>query len=374
MAKYAQSRGEEAEKLHRGGSLAAAYAKMLEAWVFAASATDTYDILQKVQQNDVTAASAALDKLDKLDDTTLALFKKLGAMRPTTMGGHMLMMSSFQSALRGWGFKTFAADEVKKAKRYLEGLAGKKKDELGSPSTANELVSSVAPAIVLIGRTYAETLHAQQRLEFESEKTINYMCSLPNVKRLSTSFQSASAAGVNYFDTLLIEPMAKQFGIPMDAARMRLSMSEPDYLVAYMLSHLPTWEGMPQDLKKEWGETSLAWNLMSLAANELAYFESAELIAKHYSLQVHTDYFSGKGSTVEHEKAFVNMLATAERTARASARAARIATGSIPVQAKLVYQMASVKREGDVNDKIEALAGYWMASAYSQTAVMLARN
>ena len=55
------------------------------------------------------------------------------------------------------------------------------------------------------------------------------------MKRLSTSFQSASAAGMNYFDTLLVEPMAKAHGVPLDAARMRLAMREPDYLVAYML-------------------------------------------------------------------------------------------------------------------------------------------
>jgi hypothetical protein len=374
MARHAQSRGEDAEKLSRQGAIAAAYGKMLEAWVFAASATDTFDVLQKVQQGDVPAAVAALDRLDQLDQNTLELFRKLGAMRPNTMGGHMLMMSAFQSALRGWGFKAFAADEVKGARRYLEGLAGKRREELATPAAADALVAAVAPAIVLIGRTVAETIQAQQRLEYESEKTVHYMCSLPNVKRLSTSFQSASAAGVHYFDTLLVEPLAKSHGVPLDTARMRVAMNEPDYLVAYMLSHLPTWEGLPQDLKKEWGEGSLAWHLMSLAASELAYFVSAELVAKHYSLQVRTDYFSGKGATVEHEKAFANMLQSAEKAARASARAARIATGAIPVQAKLVYQMATVKKDGDVGDKIDALTAYWMSSAYSRTAVMLARN
>jgi hypothetical protein len=68
------------------------------------------------------------------------------------------------------------------------------------------------------------------------------------------------------------------------------------------------------------------------------------------------------------------MLQSAEKAARASARAARIATGAIPVQAKLVYQMATVKKDGDVGDKIDALTAYWMSSAYSRTAVMLARN
>ena len=31
-------------------------------------------------------------------------------------------------------------------------------------------------------------------------------------------------------------------------------------------------------------------------------------------------------------------------------------------------------REGDIGDKLSALSQFWMSSAYSQTAVMLARN
>ena len=77
---------------------------------------------------------------------------------------------------------------------------------------------------------------------------------------------------------------------------------------------------------------------------------------------------------IEQDKAFANILAIAERTARASARAARIATGSIPVQAKLAYQNALVDKDGTLTDKIDALAQFWASSAYSQTAVMLARN
>ena len=33
-----------------------------------------------------------------------------------------------------------------------------------------------------------------------------------------------------------------------------------------------------------------------------------------------------------------------------------------------------IAREGDMSDKLDALSQYWMSSAYSQTAVMLARN
>jgi hypothetical protein len=140
-----------------------------------------------------------------------------------------------------------------------------------------------------------------------------------------------------------------------------------------MLTKLGNSEGVLAKLKSDWGENSVQWNLMMLAGNELAYLKSAELVAKYYSLNVKSGV-DGRFSGVEHEKAFVNMLLSAERAARASARAARIATGAIPVQAKLAYQVASEQAKGDVNDKLEALAGYWNASAYSQAAVMLARN
>jgi hypothetical protein len=200
------------------------------------------------------------------------------------------------------------------------------------------------------------------------------MCNIPNVKRMSRSYESASAAGIHYFETLLVQPLADQAHLSLDQARQRLAMREPNYLVAFILSRAAqATSGMLGDLKKQWGEKSLQWNLMSLAASELAYSKSAELVAKYYSLGINKDA-TGRVNQVDHEKAFLNMLVTAERTARANARAAKIATGSIPVQAKLAYQLAAVEREGDMQDKIDALAGFWTSSAFSQTAVMLARN
>ena len=140
-----------------------------------------------------------------------------------------------------------------------------------------------------------------------------------------------------------------------------------------MMTKLSDTEGLPKELKTAWGEKSLAWGLMSLAGSELAYYDSAELIAKYYSLGVHTDD-NNKVDKIEFEQAFTNMLASAERNARANARAARIAAGAIPVQAKLAYQIARVERDGDLNEKVDALGEFWASSAFSQTAVMLARN
>ncbi len=372
MAQYAQQTAEKAEKLHKAGKVAAAYSKMLGAWVYAASATDTYEILAKLQAGDTIGAVAALEALDQLDAMTVDVFNKIGSIKPTTLGQHLLMITTFQAALRAWGFKLFAGDSVGRTKAFIASL-GSVKAELASPAVADKIVQIVAPTVLSIGRTVANTIMAQQELEFEVEKTVNYMCSIPNVKRLATSFQSAGVAGINYFDTLLVEPLAKEAAMSVDEARMRVSMREPDYLVAYMLSHLQQIEGLPKDLKTKWGEGSVAWALMSLAGSQLAYYHAAELVTKYYSLGLHTDAM-GRPDSVEHDKAFTNMLTSAERSARASARAARIATGGIPVQAKLSYQLATVDRDGDLSDKLSALAGFWTSSAFSQTAVMLARN
>ena len=83
-----------------------------------------------------------------------------------------------------------------------------------------------------------------------------------------------------------------------------------------MTSKLGTLDGTPKQLRDTWGEKSLPWGLLSLAGSELAYFHAAELIARYYSLDVQLDD-ARNVSGVEHEKAFTNMLATAERNARA---------------------------------------------------------
>jgi hypothetical protein len=203
---------------------------------------------------------------------------------------------------------------------------------------------------------------------------VNYLCSLPNVKRLARSFTSASTANLTYFETLFVREMATQVKIPFEQAQTRFAMYEPDYLVAMMSANMPNMGGLPEALKNEWKEDSIAWGLATLAGSELSFFKTSLLISKWYSLGVEPDHDTGRAASVEHEKAFVNMLVSAERSARENARAAKVATGSIPVQARVAYQNAKVLREGDLGDKLDALEAFWESSVYSQTAVMLARN
>ncbi|HTR49057.1 MAG TPA: hypothetical protein VMJ10_00040 [Kofleriaceae bacterium] len=370
---YTKQNVDAAERLHKRGAIAGAYSRMLAAAAYALGTTKTAEILSKVQAGDVAGAKAVLEHVAAEPPTSADTFRAIGKLKPTTLGGHLAMMSAFKAALEGWVFGEFAARAVTAANAYLDSLKAKTAAELGAPSTADELVGIIAPTVMYEARRTAETTLAMHELEFEAAESVNYMCSIPNVRRMATSFQSASSAGLNYFDTLLVEPVAKANNMSDDDARQRIAMVEPDYLVAYMASKLGDSDGLPKELKSQWGERSLAWSLYTLAGSELAYYDASQLIAKYYSLGVTTDD-QGKVSAIEHDKAFMNMLAAADKNARASARAARIAAGAIPIQAKLAYQLAMVQKDGDLTEKLDALAELWVSSAMSQSAVMLARN
>jgi hypothetical protein len=369
----AKSDAAAAETLHKQGLYAAAYQRMIAAWSHASAANQIYDVLSKATSGKVDDAIAALTKLDDLDEQTAAVFAKIGALEPSTMGGQLQMMAAFRAALRGWSFHVFAAGALASTKAYLASLAGTPVAQLGSEKSIDKIASMVAPTILYMKRNVAETTMASEQLELGATTDIAYSPSLPNVHRVSTSFSTASAANLDYFDTLLVEPMAQSAKLSDDDARYRVEISEPGYVVALMLSHLDSSDGLPKELREQWGENSLAWNLLSLAGSELAYSHSSELIARYDSLEIKQSS-TGEVTGVEHEKAFANLLATAERKARENARAARVATGSVPVQARLAYQLASVESKGTVAEKLDALTQFWSSSAFSQTAVMLARN
>ena len=355
-----------AEKLKKQGMTTAAYKHMVDAWIYAASATTTSDILESVQAGDMIGAKAKLHEIEALTNSTETIVRQIGDLRPDTMGGHLQMLSAYEKAIAGLAAYMHSATSADTTRAYLDNLAYMTPEQLAEFDIAEQTVQYTAPTVLAIARSVANMILALESMEIEGVKSLNYMCSLPNVRRLATSFQSAASANVTYFETLV--------GVKDDTTRNYVAAMEPDYLTAFISANLPKMSGMPETLKNEWKENSLPWGLMTLASAQLAYFKASTLISKWYSLGVQNDWLTGRATSVEHEKAFMNMLATAERKARENARAASVAAGSIPVQARIAYQNARILREGDLADKLQALEAYWASSAYSQTAVMLARN
>lgn len=350
----AERMANRAQALRARGSVAAAFSELVGASIQVSAATGAADILGKVSGGDLAGAEAALATIEHLEPNRA--LRVIAEVKPTTIGGHISMMAAFQSALRGAGFASLARYHAEETVAHLRTLAGKSPKELASPTEV--LVGLVVRAEHARARSATDSTIAVERLEYEKAKSIGYMCSIPNVIRLATSFRSASTAGISFFEAMR--------GITNDTARMQIATSEPDYTIAYALSRLDV---SGEDIKKVLGETSIAWNLMVLAGAERAYIDSAQLTAKYYALD-ENKYLAAS----DRETAVARMLTSAEYATRASARAALVATGAIPVQAKITYELATSLRDGDSGEKLAALVSYWAATTYLQTAVMLSRN
>lgn len=377
LADKADLEAREAERLLGAAQPAAAYERVVQAVVFAATATAVYQVLEHVRRGDIAGARAALTQFQGTAGETEPTLRKVGGMKPDTIGGHLLMISAYQRAIQGWGFHEFGSEQMADAHRTLAALEQKPAEQLAIDARVHEeLVRDVIPPVLSIARAIASTRMALESLEIEGVQSLDYMCSLPNVRRLAESYSSAAAANIKYYEALFVKDTANRFMVPEDRAQILLMRQNPDYLVAFMafqLRRLPI--GLPAKLRAEWGEKGLAWNLGMLAGGILSYYKTSLLISKSYSLNVQINPFTGEPTSVEYEKAFANMMKSAERKAREHAHAARVATGSIPVQARLQYQAAAPLRESKrLSDRIRALELYWSSSVYSQAAAMLARN
>lgn len=375
LGELAQAEGAAAEKLRKDGRAASAYQRVVRAWVYAAGATATSDVLGHVRDGDVAGARAKLEELQALAISTETTLRRIEELKPSTMGQHLQMLSAFQHAIGGWGFHVFSAELLAPETRArLDEIAKGPPAALATAAVGDQVVAATAPTALAIARAVASSAMAIDALDIEGQRSINYLCSLPNVRRLATSFQSAAGSNLAYFDALIIAEVAKAFVMPPDRARTRFAGIEPDYLVAFMAGSLPSLGGLPQQLRSDWGAGSITWGLFSLAASQLSFFRTSALISKWYSLGVQNDPITGRPHKVEHERAFAHMLRFAELRARENARAALVATGEIPIQSRLRYAEALSLRDGPLPDKLLALESFWASSAFAQTAVMLARN
>lgn len=374
VAALAEEKALEAERLKNQGLTVSAYAQIVEAWIYAVTANRTVEVLEKVSAGDLGGGQALLEDLLQMENYVERVFREVGAMKPTNMGDHLRMIAGFENAITAWGFLSFGVDQLQYAHNVVGQLGRYAPAELAGTAVQEEVSRNVVPAVLSFVRGVAWGKRALEAKEVDA-RSINYMCSLPNVRRQATSFASASGANLRYFESLVVSELAAQHQIPDALAQMLLKRENSDYLIAsnaWEMAELRA--GLPQLLRDEWGDNSLPWSLGSLAGSILSYFKTSLLISKEYSLGVEYDYYTGQPTGVKFEKAFKEMLIGAELKARQNAHAAKIAAGSIPVEAKLAYQLASLLREGSTADKLRALELYWESSLFSQTAVMLARN
>lgn len=386
MVRAAHGRGERAEAMHRAGRLAAAHREMRAAWLEAAAANQTHAVIARLAGGDLDGALAALTALDPGDAGVRGVFARIAEAPAAPIAGHVAALDAVEAALRGWADHELAADSLRRAAQLIGELRGKPAAELGGPATAEAVAGVIAPTVLGFLRAATEVSVAGEALEPAPGPGVACACPPASLRGSAAALEAAAGAALGHVDALLVEPLARKLGTPIDAARARTRALEPDYAIADLPRSAAA--GLPRELAAAWGEDAPATGLVALAGARAAYHGAAVMIAKYDTLGVHGERAAPVGATgavtdaapagaigaVHHPLALRRLLAVAERAARAAAHAAEVATGAIPVQARLAYQLAAIDAAGGPGDQLDALAELWTATAVSNTAVMLARS
>lgn len=71
---------------------------------------------------------------------------------------------------------------------------------------------------------------------------------------------------------------------------------------------------------------------------------------------------------LENRRALTGQLDLARRNARQAASEAKRVAGFVPGPSRLAFQTASALREGDDENKLQALSAYWESAFWSELA------
>jgi hypothetical protein len=347
------------ERLHASGNAAASHDAMAMAWSDALEASTLRTIIDKLHTGDAIGASAVLDALMLLPGSDTDAFTAIASSATDTLAGQLRAIQAARSTLLGWNGATWAATRLGKAKAFLH-AAGT------ATASSEDVIRAVEPAVRRLCRRAADFALAKDWLALTTDDTRRSPASLSSISRSATAVQAASAAAIAYLDSVVVPGRAEHENVSELDVKTELAENNPDYLFAHFADHLAV-DPFAAKLERAWGKQEPSWRLLSLASASLGYTTSTLLVAEMYSLRVH-------GDKVENAEAFAAMLEGAERAARASARAARTATGTIPTPAKITYALAMSYRDGSTRAKLAALSGFWASSMYSQTAMLLARH
>lgn len=176
------------------------------------------------------------------------------------------------------------------------------------------------------------------------------------LEAISETLRRGAEANITYFETLIIDPWAQEYGIHPDLAKYYFQQSDDSYLTA---------------VAAVGGATALAGTMMkpeavasvNLGASLTAYSQSASLIAKYYSLSAQVDeggYITG----YDRQSSLADMLDLADERADEWLSAV---SDEDPIQALYYYDNARLFRTGDANDQLNALNYYWQSVILSET-------
>lgn len=342
-----------AENYEESDQLVAAHTTWVKAAAAVAVAKEMLVFVPAALQLDISEMAAQIEDAAKVKVEVDAFAQRTEFANVQTAGGQVSAIRAWQAYVTAASFLALGDAGQANAQAALAKL---KKGELQvSPESIRFLIENMLKPILFYrtARVMLDYATDQQQLVGEEGKV--EASDLGAVSSQATAYTSAAGAVLAYFDSLVTEQAASEQGVAKSRVEDVIIQKETGYLVGLRAKSLA--ESLPAD-----GDQ--AKTLMRLAAGSQAYLEGASLVNKYYSLAGNTDE-NGK-LTLRNRKALSTQLDLARTHAREAAGKAKAAVGFVPGAARQEYMHANALREGDDEDKLQALSGYWASAFWSE--------
>lgn len=349
---------ESADRLEGSDLPAGALADYVAAAVLLYATREGLAMLDNTARLDLVGIKAQLDSLKAGNAAVLAFGDELDiAARRSTVGGHVNLTRAAMAYAQARAMAEIADDNYDAAIAVLS----KATDRASARAAIQAGVWNIIYPVFFYSAaaTMLDLARDERDLAADEGKAVASNEAL--LLRDAAGFGSAAGATMAYFDALVIEPSAAQ-GIDPERARALFSQQELGYGIAQREVFMA--ERPPPSIQN----TNSA-NLLRMAAGIDAFLTAATLVNTYYSLGAKR---GDEGLTLEHRKALSAQLDAARINARRAAARAKEHAGFVPVAARVAYQVAGVRREGDDEQKVEALRRYWESAQWSELAEHLA--
>lgn len=337
----------DADKYLVQGVLGAAYSAAQLA-AFEATLAYTYgEVLRAVEVAGPQGVAAELKGMGFLSDVN-QLATKLVATSPKNIGEASCLVDA-------WGSLTLANSLGKQADALLARLPAMEDEDARYESLSYAVFYYVYAGIALdAARDVVDLAPLVKGSPIKGAEHIN---------QVSEAYRRAAEANLNMLDAVVVQSYADAWQMSAEDASLQLQAYDIYYSqaraavsrIAELIDELP--EGTARDYAV-------------LGAAFSGFASSSASLAQHYSYQAEYDG-DGNISGFAYDKPLSRSLDLARTSAE---RALYLAdkTQEANVLPAMWYESASVDREGDPGEKIDALYSYWTATMHARTMQVIA--
>jgi hypothetical protein len=186
----------------------------------------------------------------------------------------------------------------------------------------------------------------------------------------SDKMSEATNANLKYFDALIINDAAKGQNVAKEMMQAAYIENESSYMLSLLSNNLIRNIKNTNDLKIN---DPLHKQAALLGASIFGYIYSSSIINNYYSLGATYDYENQTLKSITRRPALYSMLDNSTEIAKENISGAQ--NNSLKPHLSIFhYRNGRILHEGSIEEKLEALQEFWLASIYSKIASELIRK